>query len=82
MQIDDLHKIKRVETPPFLFTRIQQRIDQARMMPKKAEWALAVSFALILAMNIGILFRFNKPKAGVEGIAQTMDLFSHNTLYR
>jgi hypothetical protein len=84
MNIDDLHKLKRVETPPFLFTRIQQKIEESRvgMMPKKFVWAVGLSFVLVLALNIGMILSTNHQPNSLEQFAQSLDLVNDNTLYK
>jgi hypothetical protein len=84
MHIDDLHKLKRVEAPPFLFTRIQQKIEQAQAtrLPGKVIWAVGFSLVLVLMVNIGTIRKVTHKTNNLEHFAQSMDLTTDNTLYK
>ena len=60
MDLENLGKIQRVEAPPFLFTRIQQKIEQAKSeaMPLRTAWVINLSFALLLAVNSVVLANY------------------------
>ena len=40
-KLEKLKKISRVDVPPFLFTRIKQRIDSINDVPISLKWKLA-----------------------------------------
>jgi hypothetical protein len=91
MNIDDklnlLKQIKEVDAPPFLLTRIRQRVqdlDNAET-PLKWKWAFALASVVVLALNISILFTSSssviKKNAGVENMVNAMNLSDKNDLY-
>ncbi len=80
--LDILDSVQKAETPPFLYTRILNKIQVSRQNKLTPQFALgfALSFILLLSLNIQV-FKSNKTDTATE-IAQTMNLFSNNTLYR
>lgn len=91
-KLNDLKKIKQVDTPPFLFTRIKQQIQNLDNVkaPVKWKWAFALSTLIILALNISILFKTDdsksqtttfENKSSVENVVSSMNLFTTNNLY-
>ena len=83
MNLDNLGKIQRVETPPFFFTRIQQKIEQSKKerMPKSVALTVSFSVALLLAINAIVLVNYNSKENTTEGFAKSMHLSSNNSLY-
>jgi len=83
MDLDNLGKIKRVEAPPFLFARIQKRVDQSNKerMPKNITLAVSLSFVLILFFNAITLLNYNSKTQVTENFVQSMQLTSNNSLY-
>jgi hypothetical protein len=83
MNLDNLEKIQRVETPPFLFTRIQQKIEQSKKerMPKSVALTVSFSVALLLAINAIVLVNYNSKANTTEIFAKSMHLNSNNSLY-
>lgn len=91
MNIDEklnlLKQIKEVDAPPFLLTRIRQRIDSLgnAEAPVKWKWAFALTSVAILALNTFILLTSStsatKNNAGVENVVKAMNLSTQNDLY-
>lgn len=83
MDIEQLGKIQRVEAPPFLFTRIQQRIENERMQRVSTGKvvALAFSFAVILIINTLVFVGAKSETNSTEMYANAINLTSTNTLY-
>ena len=77
-------KIDKVDTPPFLFTRIQTKINQLQfdVMPKKTTWAIGFAFAIILSVNFSVLIRRSSPSNDAQSYAQSLNLITDNTLYK
>jgi hypothetical protein len=84
-KLDLLKNIQSVEEPPFLLTRIRQRIQSLELLPapRSWKWTMALAGAVILVLNLGVIFKTaNTPKnTSVESIAVSMNLSSGNTLY-
>ncbi len=57
--IELLRKVRQVEAPPFLLTRIRARIDAARAEKLPAAWAWAgtLAFGLLLLLNVVLAAR-------------------------
>ncbi len=84
MNINDLDKIRKVEVPPFLLTRIQQKIEtlNTATLTKKTAWALGLSFSVIVVLNIGLILKSQVGDKSMETYAQSIHLNSNNTLYK
>jgi len=84
MDLEKLGKIQKVETPPFLFTKIQQKIELSKKekMPKNISWALSISFALLLVINGFVFFNTNSKTNTTENYASAIHLTSNNSLYK
>lgn len=89
-KLDLLKQINQVEAPPFLLTRIRHQIQNLGNVeaPVKWKWGFAVTFILIIAFNISILFQtttgVDKPGAksdGIENVISSMNLSNSNDLY-
>ena len=91
-KLDELKRIQQVDAPPFLFTRIQQQIQNLENTeaPVKWKWAFAASTIIILALNISILFKGannneltsnTEKESGIENVVSSMKLSSSNNLY-
>jgi len=75
-----LNKIQKVEAPPFLFTRILERVQtQAAEASPVTKWAVSVSLAAILLLNIAVIVSENR--SSKTNLAQTMGLMPNNMLY-
>ena len=96
MNIDDrlnqLKQINPVDAPPFLLTRIRQRIQNLGDMeaPLQWKWAFAFTTLIILALNISILFTSagnetagttTSNKAEIQNVFNSLDLSTSNNLY-
>ena len=58
-KLDLLKKIQSVDEPPFLLTRIRQRIQSLELSPapRSWKWALVLAGAAIVALNLGIILK-------------------------
>lgn len=84
MNIDQLSKIKAVEVPPFLLTRILQKIERnsASVLPKAFVRAFSLSFVLLLLLNFGAVFYSLKSDSGKENLIESMNLAPSNSIYK
>lgn len=79
--IDMLGQIQKVDAPPFLLTRIRQKIENARnsnFSPRLA-WSLFTAVVLVLLLNLGVVI---SKTSDTDNLADTMNLLPKNTLYR
>lgn len=83
--LDGFKKIRPVDAPPFLLTRIRSRIDalDAAPAPLQWTWSFAGAALLVLAVNTGILLnRLSSPEdRGVAQVVSAMQLTTDNELY-
>ena len=84
-KLDLLKKIQSVDEPPFLLTRIRQRIQSPEFSPapRSWKWALVLAGAAVVVLNLGIILKTasTAKKSSVEAIAVSMNLSSGNNLY-
>ncbi len=88
-KLDLLNKLKQVDAPAFLLTRIRQQINNLGNVeaPVTWKWAFALSSLLILALNISIFFKSNdnasaiSKTGGIENVINSMNLSTTNDLY-
>jgi hypothetical protein len=84
-KLDLLKNIQTVDEPPFLLTRIRQRIQSLELSPapRSWKWALALSGAAIVVLNLGIIFKTanTSKNTSIESIAVSMNLSSGINLY-
>ena len=84
MKIESLGKIQKVEAPPYLFTRIQQKIEQlnAERMPKSTFLALNLSFLLLVIINVIVLKDNSLERKATENYIESIHLIDNNSLYK
>ena len=84
MDLENLGKIQKVEAPPFLFKRIQQKIESERkqQMPKAFALAINFSFAVVLLINVLVFVGNISETNSAESYAQSIHLISNNNLYK
>jgi len=84
-KLDKLKNIKLVDAPPFLFTRIKERIESMGNAPVSTKWKLAFVLAalLILALNTGIVFQSSgrEKKSNITDVVGAMQLSPSNDFY-
>ncbi len=84
-KLELLKKIQKVEAPPFLLTRIMERIDSPANLPAPISWRLAfVTTAIfILSINVAVLFKLSTKQSsdGMEEVISSMELTTTNDLY-
>ena len=82
---DLLSQIQQVDAPPFLWTRIQQKIkeDRENKLSPAFAYLLGLSFVLLISLNVWVIAQKTTP-ATLESkhLAQTMNLLPNNSLYQ
>lgn len=91
MNIDNklnlLKQIKEVEAPPFLLTRIRQRIQNFDDVeaPVSWKWAFAITSVLILVLNISFFLNSanstEENTTGIETVVNSMHIATTNNIY-
>ena len=82
--LDPLNTINRIDTPFFLYTRIQEKIKnkEANFFSKKTTMAISISLMLIVLLNV---FAITQPKDTNEtrtSLIEQFQLLPNNTLYQ
>jgi hypothetical protein len=84
-KLELLSQIESVEAPPFLLTRIRQKIENERVnqFSPRVSWALGFSVFLIVSLNIAVLFENQAKSAEITpSFAQNMELLPQNDFYK
>lgn len=80
-----LEKIRKVEAPPFLFTRIRAQIDSFAEAPAPVQWSysFAAIAVIVLALNLGVLLTKSSPSTdnGITAVVSAMQLSTSNDFY-
>lgn len=79
-----LEEINRVEAPPFLITRIQQKIQNelTNRISMRAAYSILASFLILLSINFFVVVSNNKTKSAEKNIAESFHLLPNNNLYK
>ena len=85
-KLEQLKQVQQVEAPPFLLTRIRQRIDNMHNAeaPVKWRWAFVAVGMLLLVLNLSMFLKVNndrKQKPGIENYINAMHLSTSNDIY-
>lgn len=87
-ELEVLEKVNRVEAPPFLFTRIEARI-QAQLneqLPIRWVWVSLSTMLLLVVVNTLILVgntqHSNASNSGIHHISEEMGMQTSNQLYQ
>ncbi len=86
-EFDPLRKVRRVEAPPFLFTRIEAKIQRKQEEWVSVKWVWGTSMALVLLalFNLSVLNNRLQIDAtqydAAEAVATSMQLLDSNQLY-
>ncbi len=84
-KLDLLKKIQKVDAPPFMLTRIRQRLDASEPMLASTTWKVAFGTGLLLVATLNVsLFFFRTTTADaaeIQDIVTTMELSNQNDFY-
>ena len=83
-ELDIFNQIQAVETPPFLLTRIKQRIQEQKeaIFAPRLAWTLGLTFLLVVGLNVAVITKHNQRQAHQsQNLAEGMNLLPNNTLY-
>ena len=82
--LEKLKKIRPVEVPDFLFTRIRARVENLAQAAAPLKWklAFAATALLVLLLNAGLLFKSTAPRQQeLEPLVNSLQLSTSNALY-
>lgn len=84
--LKQLQKVKKVEAPAFLLTRIYAKIKarETEQLPASWKWAGALAFSLVLLLNIfsvALKYQGNRNATGIESLSAGLQLSNSNQLY-
>ena len=81
-RLDILEKINAVETPPFLFTRIQSKIQQhiSDRISKKQALVYICGIVVVIVLNI-LAFQAKKTAESDNDLISKMNLSPSNQIY-
>lgn len=82
-KLEALRKIRQVDVPDFLYTRIEARVTEDNV-PVSSKWKLATvaGFAVIVLMNVLVVMSAAKPDgSNIEPVVNAMNLTAQNHLY-
>ncbi len=76
-----LSAIKKVEVQPFLYTRIQQKIEERKRSTLKpiVGWAFATAIAVIFTIDFFVIQNYKSENK--SNITETMSLMPQNQIY-
>ena len=79
-----LGNIQRVDAPPFLLTRIKEKIKTEPEIKVGMGWVLAggMSLIMMLIMNVAIINRDSVKHPKTQNLIESMNLAPENTLYQ
>ncbi len=84
-KLELLKKIQKVDAPPFLLTRVVERINSYTIEKAPASWRLAFVAAaiVVLGLNGSVLFRSleKQNENSIEEVISSMKLSNSNNLY-
>lgn len=75
-----LSNIQKVQAPPFLFTRITQKIvRENQVFSSPWAWTLSATLALLMLFNLVVITKYFQPKHEAEIVAG--QFFQTNNFY-
>lgn len=86
-ELNKLRQIQEVEAPPFLLTRIHQRIKSLDNKPAPIKWKLAFVLSTVIILGLNLSMFFDKSDVsqvsenGVALVVSSMALSNSNELY-
>ena len=81
--LEMLTNISKVEAPPFLFTRIKEKVslNQAINYSPKISHTLGWSLAIVLIINMAVIFKYSQVNSGKKDLLVNLNLQANNNLY-
>ncbi|WP_317897319.1 hypothetical protein [Aurantibacillus circumpalustris] len=82
-ELQRLETIQSVDVPAFLFTRVQQRIQNESFgkVTPKIKWALAFSIIVLFVINLLAISSYHSTQDYRNNLAKAMQLLPNNNFY-
>ena len=82
-KLDLLDQIQRVEAPPFLLTRIKEKIETkaSKFFSPKLTWTLLAILFIVVMLNASIMIKRINEVRNDNSLVETMHLLPNNSLY-
>lgn len=82
--LDPLNTINRIDTPFFLYTRIQEKIKnkEVNFFSKKTTMAISISLMLIVLLNVFAITQLKDTNETRTSLIEQFQLLPNNTLYQ
>ena len=79
-----LEKVTKVETPAFLYTRIQQRIRNKldSRLAGRTVYSMAASFLILISLNVFAILKQDNTSSKDNNIASELGVSTDNYLYK
>ena len=83
-ELNILDQVQKVNAPPFLLTRIQQRIRNKKesQFSPTLSWVLSLGLAIIVVVNGAVLTNMIIASKQEKTLLQSMNLLPNNELYK
>lgn len=82
--LSSLQAVEKVEVSPFLFSRIEQKIQtlQENTVSKKMAWTMVTSVSLIVIFNLFIITQSSWVPKENNNLLQSLQIQNNNSLYQ
>lgn len=82
--LDPLQSVEKVEVSPFLFSRIEQKIQTLRenTISKKMVWTMVTSVSLIVIFNLFVITQSSWVPKENDNLLQSLQIQNNNSLYQ
>ena len=82
-ELQQLETIQSADVPPFLFTRIEQRIqnEMLNLVTPKLKWALSGAVLVLFTLNVLLISKYRSHSNNGTNLAKTMQLLPNNNFY-
>jgi hypothetical protein len=84
-RMEQLGRVQRVDAPPFLYTRVLERVRQLKVEEVKTPWVWATALALLLLVLVNGALLTRAPESPgteqLESVADAMSINPDNNLY-
>ncbi|MBP7810535.1 MAG: hypothetical protein KA163_14680 [Bacteroidia bacterium] len=80
-ELDILNRIQKVDAPPFLYTRILNRVQNKVKETVPVKWAVAAAACLLILITINISVIQSSKESNTTNLSEVFSLKTNNSLY-